>query len=97
MTHSYFHIYGKQRCKHCTKAKKLLKDKSVEFIWSDMTRAKPTLEVLKGWTTWETVPLVFHILGEKQYFVGGCTELESYLHGEEVEEVEAGEEESSEE
>ena len=97
MAHSYFHIYGKQRCKFCSKAKKLLKDESVEFIWSDMTRAKPTLEILKGWTTWETVPLVFHVLGEKQYFVGGCSELESYLRGEESEEAEEVEEESPEE
>ncbi len=46
---------------------------------TDMTKAKKALEVLKGWTSWDTMPIVFHIQGDKQFFVGGYEELEAYL------------------
>lgn len=79
MNNSYFHVYSRQRCNFCSKAKKILKDSTNEFMVTDMTKAKSALEVLKGWTSWDTVPIVFHVVGDQQYFVGGCEELESYL------------------
>ena len=87
---SYFHVYSKQRCNFCSKAQKMLKDAGVEFMVTDMTKAKSALEILKGWTSWDTVPIVFHVQGDKQFFVGGCEELEQYLERSNDEEATAG-------
>mgnify|MGYP003306871837 FL=1 len=85
---SYFHVYSRQRCNFCSEAKKILKDSGDEFMVTDMTKAKSALEVLKGWTSWDTVPIVFHIQGDKQFFVGGCEELKEYLERDNNEEAE---------
>ena len=87
---SYFHVYSKQRCNFCSKAKKMLKDAGDEFMVTDMTKAKSALEILKGWTSWDTVPIVFHVQGDKQFFVGGCEELEQYLERNSDEETTEG-------
>jgi len=77
----YFHIFGKKRCKYCTKAVKLLESKKLDYVVSYMEKAPKVLDELKTGVDWKTVPIVLEVLNDNSVFVGGYTELEEYLNG----------------
>jgi len=86
---AYFHVFSKKRCKFCTSAKKLLEEKDLPHVITYVDKAPEALNELKDRCQWETVPIIFEILSEKEFFVGGYTDLEEYLNGTEKDE-EAG-------
>jgi glutaredoxin len=75
----YFHIFGKKRCKFCTKAKKLLESKKLEHVVSYLEKAPGVLKTLQDNNGHKTVPLIFEVVGNVPIFVGGSSELEEYL------------------
>jgi len=77
----YFHIFGKKRCKYCTKAVKLLQSKELDYVVSYLDHAPDSLDELKQSVNWKTVPIVLEVLNNTSVFVGGFTELEKYLDG----------------
>ena len=85
----YFHVFSKKRCKFCVSTKKLLEEKKLPHVITYVDSAPQALDELKERCQWETVPIIFEILGDKEAFVGGYTDLEEYLNGEE-EKDEAG-------
>ena len=91
MNSKYFHMFAKKRCKHCTKAKKLLEERKLAYVITHMDKAPTALDELKQQCSWKTVPIIFEILGEQEIFIGGCTDLEGYLNGETQEKEGRGE------
>ena len=81
----YFHIFAKRRCKYCTKAVKLLESKKIEYAVTYLDKAPDALQSLKATCEWKTVPIIFEVIGAKQGFIGGFTDLERYLNGEKEE------------
>jgi len=77
----YFHVFGKKRCKYCTKAVKLLQSKKLDYVVSYLDHAPASLNELKRGVDWKTVPIVLEVLNDTSVFVGGFTELEKYLDG----------------
>ena len=76
----YFHIFGKKRCKYCTKAVKLLNSKKIDYVISYLEKAPKALDELKSTVKWETVPIVMEVVDNKSLFIGGYTELEAHLN-----------------
>ena len=81
MNSKYFHMFTKKRCKHCTKAKKLLEERDLPHVVTQMDKAPHALDELKEMCQWKTVPIIFEVVGEHEAFIGGCTDLEDYLNG----------------
>jgi len=79
-------MFVKKRCKHCTGAKKLLEERDLAHVITHMDGAPEALDELKEMCQWKTVPIIFEITGNQEMFVGGYTDLEEYLNGEEKEE-----------
>ena len=73
-----FHIYGKDTCSYCWKARKMLDDYGHKYIYEEVTHAKDTSIYWQYRKTWNhpTVPL---IKGPHGGYLGGYTELKEYL------------------
>jgi len=82
----YYQVFGKRRCKFCTKAAKLLESKKIEYVITYFDKAPNVLKDLKYNLEWETVPMVLEVSGPRSTFLGGYTELEEYLNGSKTEE-----------
>jgi len=92
MNSMYFHMFAKKRCKYCTKAKSLLEERKLAHVVTHMDKAPEVLEELKERCKWETVPIIFEVLGGSEAFIGGYTDLEEYLNGAKKEKKGRGEE-----
>lgn len=68
-------VFTTSGCKHCKKAKALLKENHVEFREVDVQVYPGLLEELISLTEWKTVPQVF-LQGN---FIGGASDLESLI------------------
>jgi glutaredoxin len=77
----YYQIFGKKRCKFCTKATKLLDAKKIQYVMTYLDNAPDVLAELKNNLEWKTVPIVLEVAGNQSTFLGGYTELEEYLNG----------------
>ena len=72
-----YKIYGTEYCPFCKMVKELLDHKKIEYDYLTFEPHSDTLQELKDWTKWKTVPLVFEV-DEKgtERFIGGFTDLE---------------------
>lgn len=78
-----FTVYSKSGCPNCTKVKKLLVQKYVNFSVIDcdeylINNKAKFLEFIKNQTgkEWKTFPMVFN---DKQEFIGGFTDTEEWF------------------
>ena len=92
MNSTYFHVFIKEECKYCIKAKNLLEERELAHVVTNMDKAPEALEELKEQCSWKTIPIIFEVLGEQETFVGGYTDLEEYLNGASEGEKSCGEE-----
>lgn len=65
-------VLGKPRCSYCTKAKHLLEDAGIPFIYKDVT--KPASIMLKRWMDVEGLTTVPQIWVDGEH-IGGYDEL----------------------
>lgn len=68
-------VYGASWCGFCRKAKKLLEDKQLPFVYYDVDVMKMDRKELTELTGQKTIPMVFH----KTKFIGGYTDLVKIL------------------
>ena len=73
-----FHIYGKDTCSYCWKARKMLDDYGHKYIYEEVTHAKDSSVYKQKAKIWNhrTVPL---ITNESGAFIGGYDELKEEL------------------
>ncbi|HTL47354.1 MAG TPA: glutaredoxin 3 [Verrucomicrobiae bacterium] len=64
-------VYTTQFCPYCSRAKSVLKQKSIAFKEVDLTNDPEQREKISSQTGWTTVPMIF--IGEE--FIGGCDDL----------------------
>ncbi|AMO56434.1 glutaredoxin [Endozoicomonas montiporae] len=75
-----FTVFGRPGCGFCVRAKQVLEDRQLPFLYVDIHAegiSKDDLEKTVGKPV-ETVPQIFH----GQRYIGGYTELEAYLKDE---------------
>ena len=83
----YFHLFGKRRCKFCTRATKLLDKTELNYIITYMDKAPSVLDDLKQKFEWKTVPIVMEVFDSNNVkFIGGFDNLKEYLDGTQKEE-----------
>tara|TARA_R110001583_G_scaffold99959_3_gene245545 strand:+ start:1010 stop:1291 length:282 start_codon:yes stop_codon:yes gene_type:complete len=75
MSDSYFHVFAKKRCKHCSGAVKLLNEQKKEYTVTYCDKAPTALKNLKSTCEWQTVPIIFEMSEHTEVFIGGFTEL----------------------
>lgn len=75
-------VYGKATCPYCIKAKKLLDEAGIEYIYHDVVKESaalyrmiPEVKAIIGPKTPVTVPQIW--LDDR--YIGGCDKLESWL------------------
>lgn len=66
-------MYSKDPCPYCVNAKRLLKDKGVEFEEIDLTNNLDEMNRLKNELNWRTVPMIL-IDGK---LIGGYTDMKA--------------------
>jgi glutaredoxin len=76
---NYFHVFAKKRCKFCSGAVKLLNEKKKEYTVTYCDKAPTALKNLKSTCEWDTVPIIFEMSGDTEFFIGGFKELKSYF------------------
>ena len=95
-------LVTKGSCPHCVEALSLLKEKELNFSYTDMEFNKDALLAVSQQVGWNTVPMIWEQeveWGEEDIrvisnnFIGGCSELKEYLTPEQpVEEKETPQE-----
>jgi len=81
-------LITKSSCPYCSKALDLLKEKHLNFVYTDMENAPKALASTKDQLAWETVPMIWEqeidwddgigrILGNT--FIGGLEQLEDHF------------------
>jgi glutaredoxin len=84
----HYVLITKNSCPACNKALKLLKEKHLNFVYTDMENAPKALASTKNQLSWETVPMIWEqdidwsdgvgrILGNN--FIGGLEQLEDHF------------------
>ena len=74
-----FFIYTKRDCGFCRKAIELFKDRGLHFIHMDMTENEELLKSIQEEVKWNTVPMIFQFSDRNQVFIGGFTDLSTFL------------------
>ena len=74
-------LYVKKTCPFCIKAEKLLLDNGMvgQIKIVPFDEQIPALEHMKWAYSHKTVPMIFHRTGRNMIFVGGYSDLISYL------------------
>jgi len=82
-----FILYVKTSCPYCVKAEDLLREHGEDVAIIPFDEQDKMLDHMKWAYTHQTVPMVFHMHGPHIQFVGGYTDLVTYLenldHGKE--------------
>lgn len=76
-------IYTWTHCPFCIEAKKLLKDRNIQFDEIRIDGDQETLNELKSETNCSTVPQIF----VDDEFIGGCDDLKTLIKSNKFEEV----------
>ena len=74
-----FIMYVKTHCPFCLKAEKLLAERNIDRKIIPFDESLDLLEHMKWAYSHSTVPMIFHKDGQDMKFIGGYTDLASYL------------------
>ena len=77
-------LFAKESCPYCTMAQDLLERKSLNYnIINFEPDQESVLSEIKKAYEWRTVPMIFFRDGPEIEFVGGFSDLQKYLGGDE--------------
>lgn len=89
MSKCYFLIFSKIGCGNCSKAKEMLDNKNINYIYIDCKKSngdmiifeddQKRLNSMMGEKKIDTWPKIFEINNNIKVFIGGKTELETHL------------------
>jgi len=86
MINNHYVLITAGNCEFCQEAVSLLKERSLQFINTDMEHAPQILEVTKMASGHSTIPMIWEVtVGEnvqapaENSFIGGCSELRIHL------------------
>lgn len=68
-----FTIFGASYCGYCTKAKELLEEHNIQYVYHDISDMNKL--ALVEYTKQKTIPMIF----QRTKFIGGYTELKKIL------------------
>ena len=74
-----YHVYGKNNCGYCSRAKNLLRSRNEQFFYHDISKDEAAMKYVKETLQARTVPQVISEDAGQFTHIGGYTELAAHF------------------